>query len=156
LAPEGVSGGASAKAAARVFPLPTCGEPTMSVTTFLKRWFADRGHYRNRPPAQRRRPRRSPVTCECLEDRVVPSGVTELVKDIWPGGGGPSPAGLTNVNGTLFFVGTDGYNEGAHGAELWKSDGTDAGTALVKDLRPGPTGSGPSNLTNVNGTLFFT
>ena len=40
--------------------------------------------------------------------------------------------------------------------ELWKSDGTAAGTVLVKDINPGSASSEPSNLTNVNGTLFFT
>ena len=76
------------------------------------------------------------------------------------------PSNLTNVNGTLFFAANDGTN----GRELWKSDGTAAGTALVKDIYPGtsryydywggyrdyPNSSYPSNLTNVNGTLFFT
>src|SRR5262249_36847394 len=93
---------------------------------------------------------------------------TTLVKDIYPGsgsmyyGGGyggwwnyvpnsSNPGSLTNVNGTLFFTAADGTN----GDELWKSDGTAAGTVLVKDILPG-TGSGsPSQLANVNGTLFF-
>src|SRR5262249_27563073 len=59
---------------------------------------------------------------------------------------------LTNVNGTLFFTASDG----SHGQELWKSDGTAAGTVLVKDINPGSNGSNPTSLTNVNGTLFFT
>ena len=45
----------------------------------------------------------------------------------------PSPTSLTNVNGTLFFTANDGTN----GTELWKSDGTAAGTVLVKDINPG-------------------
>ena len=43
-----------------------------------------------------------------------------------------------------------------HGNELWRSDGTTAGTQLVTDLNAGPTGADPSYLTNLNGTLFFT
>src|SRR5204863_2838820 len=42
-----------------------------------------------------------------------------------------------------------------HGYELWKSDGTEAGTVLVKDINLGSEGSFPSSLTAVNGTLFF-
>jgi len=38
---------------------------------------------------------------------------------------------------------------------VWKSDGTEAGTVLVKDINPGAGGSNPSRLVNVNGTLFF-
>jgi ELWxxDGT repeat protein len=33
--------------------------------------------------------------------------------------------------------------------------GTDAGTELVSDIRPGPGSSDPKLLTNVNGTLLF-
>jgi ELWxxDGT repeat protein len=40
------------------------------------------------------------------------------------------------------------------GDELWKSDGTAAGTVLVKDIFPDHSSS-PNNLTNVNGTLYF-
>jgi ELWxxDGT repeat protein len=72
---------------------------------------------------------------------------------------------LTNVGGTLFFRAFDDTN----GFELWKSDGTSAGTSLVRDIRPGRL-SGlfssenyqcanyncPFNeLTEVGGTLFF-
>jgi ELWxxDGT repeat protein len=56
------------------------------------------------------------------------------------------------VNHTVFFA----ANDGVHGSELWKTNGTSAGTVVVKDVAPGGYGSYPAYLTNVNGTLFFT
>jgi ELWxxDGT repeat protein len=46
-------------------------------------------------------------------------------------------------------------NDGVHGYELWVSDGTNAGTRLVKDLHPGPGGTFPSGVAVVNGELWF-
>ncbi len=63
----------------------------------------------------------------------------------------PDLSNLTNVNGTLYFT----ANDGTHGDELWKSDGTFAGTVLVKDIIPGPGSSTPVHLTEVNGALEF-
>ena len=42
-----------------------------------------------------------------------------------------------------------------HNSELWKSDGTDDGTVLVKDIEEGSDGSSPSSLVLVDGWLFF-
>ncbi len=82
---------------------------------------------------------------------------TVQVADIRKGLYGSYPKYLTDVNGTLFFVakGTNS-DKSVSGYELWKSDGTASGTVLVKDINPGTSGSYPSLLTNVNGTLFFT
>ena len=49
----------------------------------------------------------------------------------------------------MFFSATDGFER-----ELWKSNGTAAGTVLVKNLNGGGS-SNPASLINVNGTLFF-
>ena len=48
--------------------------------------------------------------------------------------GRPQEAGhsLHAVGDTLFFAADDG----THGRELWKSDGTEAGTVMVKDINP--------------------
>ena len=42
-----------------------------------------------------------------------------------------------------------------NGTELWKSDGTAAGTVLVKNISPGDSSSYFYNLTVVGNTLFF-
>jgi ELWxxDGT repeat protein/VCBS repeat-containing protein len=93
---------------------------------------------------------------------------TVMVKDIHSGtyqytptGGGSAqtrpnsahPGLLRVLNGQLFFV----ANDGAHGAELWKSNGTEAGTTLVKDIRTGSTGAFNSSSLMVvaNGLLMF-
>jgi ELWxxDGT repeat protein len=44
---------------------------------------------------------------------------------------------LQVINGRLFFF----ANDGVHGFEPWTSDGTEAGTRLVKDVFPGPESS---------------
>ena len=90
------------------------------------------------------------------------SAGTQLVRNIYPGVGssfGRYPS-LTNVNGVLFFVAQDASGAGL---ELWKSNGTSAGTVLVRDIRPGPVSAFAGGFggqidplfTNVNGTLFF-
>jgi ELWxxDGT repeat protein len=78
------------------------------------------------------------------------SQIPLLVKDIRSGTTHSDPQELVNVNGTIFFSAIDGIN----GTEVWKSNGTTAGTILVKDIYP--TGSSnPQHLVNVNGILFF-
>jgi ELWxxDGT repeat protein len=44
-----------------------------------------------------------------------------------------SPSGLLNVNGTLLFE----ANDGTHGLQLWKSDGTVAGTLMITNFSHG-------------------
>lgn len=58
---------------------------------------------------------------------------------------------LTDVNNILYFSTSDRIN----GWELWKSDGTEVGTTMVKDINPGINDANPGSLSNVNGTLYF-
>src|SRR5215467_13312225 len=83
-----------------------------------------------------------------------------LVKDINPGTGlfptNFRHSYLTRSGNLLYFA----SDAGGSGLELWKSDGTASGTSLVADVNPGTQtsdyGSGPTALTDVKGTLFFT
>jgi ELWxxDGT repeat protein len=52
--------------------------------------------------------------------------------------------------GTLFLT----ENDGTHGFELWRSNGTRAGTRLVQDINPSGD-SDPANLTEASGALSF-
>ncbi|HEX8528415.1 MAG TPA: malectin domain-containing carbohydrate-binding protein, partial [Cytophagales bacterium] len=92
---------------------------------------------------------------------------TTLVKDIHPGTSadperpgpnGSAPGSITAFGGAVYFSADDGV----HGRELWKSNGTAAGTTLVKDLAApedeGGFGDGnamPSQLTVTGEALFF-
>jgi len=55
------------------------------------------------------------------------------------------------VGAVQFFAASDAL----HGVELWRSDGTAAGTYLVADIWPGTSGSIPENLVAANGRVFF-
>jgi ELWxxDGT repeat protein len=88
---------------------------------------------------------------EPLEDRLLPSFALRSLDNFVPNLTTSSPSNFTDVNGTAFFI----ANDGIHGNELWETDGTLAGTFLVKDINPGPANSFAYLLTNVNGTLFF-
>jgi ELWxxDGT repeat protein len=90
---------------------------------------------------------------------------TKLVKDIntTPGNSNPNDDSAINqsaeveklyVSGkTLYFRANDGQN----GVELWKTDGTEAGTVLVEDINPSSESraSDIGNLVAVGKTLYF-
>ena len=54
--------------------------------------------------------------------------------------------------GDLLYFAAD---DGAHGNELWRSDGTLEGTRLVKEIRPGPDGAEIFQIDLVDGRLLF-
>ncbi len=85
-------------------------------------------------------------------------GTTSLVLDISPGFSSSQTSFggdvLTDIGGgVVLFRATTG----ATGSELWRTDGTEAGTMMVKDIRPGlgaTSGSGGPRVV-FNGRLFF-
>lgn len=71
------------------------------------------------------------------------SAGTKMLKDIYPGASGSSQL-LAKPLSIFIQYGNEllfGATDGAHGFELWKTDGTNAGTVMVKDINPG-TGDG--------------
>ncbi len=90
------------------------------------------------------------------------SAGTVLLKDIEPGNTWPSnwdakpgqtvkPNSWITFNNELYFY----AGNQASGVELWKTDGTPAGTVIVKDIYPGPTSSFPHGFIEFNGQLLF-
>jgi ELWxxDGT repeat protein len=63
---------------------------------------------------------------EDLEPRMLLS-TAALIKDINPGSASSTPVALSSVNGELWFL----ANDGVHGVQPWKSNGTTAGTTSV-------------------------
>ena len=96
---------------------------------------------------------------EQLENRRLLTATPVMVRDINSNSASSSISNITPAGDVIYFSATDGV----HGQELWRSDGTTAGTFMVKDVNAsansasaGTLDSDPSNLSFSNGWLFFT
>jgi ELWxxDGT repeat protein len=92
---------------------------------------------------------------------------TAMLKDVNPQGDSyfepgatiPKPqtglaAAVPGAPGDAFFFSAY-VGEGVYGYELWYTDGTAAGTHLVKDIWPGFQGSNPADMVVVGDTVYF-
>ncbi|HEX8355805.1 MAG TPA: T9SS type A sorting domain-containing protein, partial [Segetibacter sp.] len=83
----------------------------------------------------------------------TPNGTT-FVKDVIPGIAGSNVANgydlFSNGSFLLFSAQT-----ASSGEELWKSDGTDAGTVPLKDINPGAPSSNPTSFFSYNNIVLF-
>lgn len=81
---------------------------------------------------------------------------TVLVKDINTGttaASNSNPTNFTFFNNQVFFTSSNGTD--VNGSELWKTDGTTAGTLIVKDIRTGTASANPQNYTIINATTML-
>jgi ELWxxDGT repeat protein len=86
--------------------------------------------------------------------------VTKLKEINDSGSSSSSPTNLFVFNDKIYFQADDSNGSNTPGAldlgdELWVTDGTEAGTTFVKDLRTGSDNSGPSFFFEYNGTMYF-
>jgi len=95
------------------------------------------------------------VTSDHGWEPYITGGTTEttrLLRDIKPG---PATSvqhlGATVFEHAAYFAADDG----AHGIELWKTDGTSDGTVMIKDVCSGSSSSDPRYFTAAGGCLFF-
>jgi len=82
---------------------------------------------------------------------VAADSAPYFLKNIKAGSGSSSPSEFLALGDVVIFAATGG---GA-GRELWRSDGTGAGTYRILDIRPGSHGSEPEGLVLIGGSIFF-
>lgn len=89
------------------------------------------------------------LSLSLLESREVPAA--GLFADLRPGVWGSNPTTHGVSGDTLYFSANNIYQ----GTELWATDGTAAGTRMVKDLNPGKPGSGIFGLPAGGGVMYL-
>lgn len=92
-------------------------------------------------------------TFGCELWRATANGGSSLLKDLTPGSSGSNPTEITAVGSRVFFSGMDANQ--SH--ELYMSNGTQAGTRLVRDIADAATylSSYPTFLTGVGDVVYF-
>lgn len=81
---------------------------------------------------------------------------TRMLGELAPGDDPSVPKQFTTVGDTVYFVASGSDAAGADtGGELWATDGTPAGTRLVRDIVPGPGDGAIMHLTALGDRLAF-
>lgn len=111
-------------------------------------WSGSRGEGRGTKRSKKADRR---LAVEPLEERQLLAVSPVMLGDLRAGALGSNPLQFVSTLNATFFVADDGIS----GPELWRTDGTQAGTALVKDIRPGSPGSAPSSLVASGSLLYF-
>ena len=88
-------------------------------------------------------------TAETLYNLSLSAEIQTQMLEINPGSDTSKPNNLTALGNTLYFTANDSVN----GIQLWKSDGSVAGTTKVTNINPG--NFNPENLTVFGNKLLF-
>ncbi|HUC80324.1 MAG TPA: hypothetical protein VMR70_05375, partial [Flavisolibacter sp.] len=80
---------------------------------------------------------------------------TMLLKDLVPGPGGSALKGRYDLFSNGSYLLFSSIADATTGYELWRSDGTDAGTFLLKDINPNGASSSPSAFQLYNNMVLF-
>lgn len=93
------------------------------------------------------------ISLLCVSAAVFAQAPAYLVSDInqAPEMVSSDPDSLTRAGDTVYFTADDG----THGRELWRTDGTGTGTQLVKDIHAGRAGGVSSSLTAAGDLVYF-
>ena len=101
-----------------------------------------------------------PVTEQIWKSDGTSAGTVKIADFAWPSVDswgsdypGSDRPGMAFVNGTVFFPASSGA--APDDVELWKTDGTPAGTVMVRDINPGAAASLPATLTPFGGRVYF-
>ncbi len=82
--------------------------------------------------------------------------VARLVRDVHPTASSMPPGGSMAGYGPRLGEALLLLDDGVHGTELWRTDGTAAGTTMVVDLTPGPTGTSFGSTASSRSAFWFT
>ena len=84
-----------------------------------------------------------------MSKNLIPS----LIKDIESGSVSSNPNFIGTVNGNLLFS-TSNF-PASNGTQLWKTNGSEAGTVLIQDYPGGNFPAGINPIASVDGAVFF-